>query len=345
MHPFLQLLFWLVITASVPPALMILTSSRWSWWDVWQIYWLSAMFGTLIGLPASFILPRLMGRCAGLHSGKRMAVFATTLFGLASMGTTLGVFLLMAVGYIPRSQFGHWMARSYSWAMFLSVCIGVITYAYGHLRHQIEATNDKLRARERLASETRIASLEARIHPHFLFNALNAVSSLIRDDPARAEVLLERVSALLRFSLYESQAGLVTLERELAMTRDYLEIESVRFGPRLRYSIECAPGLNAVMVPPLAIQTLVENSVKYGVTNRREGGEVRVIARTGLVEAEIEVWDSGSGFNPEAIPAGHGLELLSSRLEAHFGSQARVDYLRGEGSMTVRLRLPLGVPA
>jgi two-component system sensor histidine kinase AlgZ len=277
-----------------------------------------------------------------------MAVFAGTLLGLTVVGTTVGVLLLVAVGFVPVTHLGGWMTTSFKWALFLSVCIGVITFGYGHLRYQIEEMNEKLRAKEleeqkaqRLASEARLASLESRIHPHFLFNALNSVSSLIREDPARAELLLERVSALLRFSLYEPHSGLVTLEQELKITRDYLEIEIVRFGPRLRYRIECAAELQGVMVPPLAVQTLVENSVKYAITNRREGGEVRIEGRLGPREAIVEVSDSGPGFDPAAIRAGHGLDLLASRLEAHFGPDASLSYARTDGAMSVTLCLPL----
>ncbi len=352
MRSLLKQVLWLLAVAAVPPLLLMMMSRRWTWEDVSEAYWTSAMFATLIGLPAGFVLPRLVGLCGTWTSGGRMAIFGGALFVLATLGTAVGVGLLVAVGMVPAEQYWRWIISSYKWSLFLSLSTGVITYGYHHLRAQIEETNEKLRAKEldeqrakRLASEARLASLESRIQPHFLFNALNSVSSLIREDPARAELLLERVSALLRFSLYEPQGGLVSLEQELKITRDYLEIESVRFGQRLRYTIECAPELQAVPVPPLAVQTLVENSVKYAITNRREGGEVNVSARVGPAEAIVEVSDSGNGFEVAAIPAGHGLELLESRLEAHFGGAARIEYSREPGRMTVSLKLPLGVPA
>ena len=368
MRHFLKQLGWLAGTASVPAIVMLMVSRRWTWGELGETYAISALFSLLIGFPAGYVLPRLMGRCNQRSSAGRIAAFAATLFGLATVGTTIGVELLVLTGYVPQSALWSWMIRCYQWSLFLSFCVGVVSYGYNHLRAQIEESNAKLRAKEleeqrarRLATEARLASLESRIQPHFLFNALNSVSALIREDPARAEILLERVSALLRFSLYEPQGGpnqgLVSLEQELKITRDYLEIESVRFGDRLRYSIQCAPELNGVPVPPLAVQTLVENSVKYAVTNRRAGGEVRVSAQmelpagpdVGLVGepagAIIEVSDSGDGFEMAAIPAGHGLELLQSRLEAHFGGDARLHFHRTSGRMTVRLRLPLGVPA
>ena len=352
MQHFLKQLGWLMVPAAVPAIVMLMVSRRWTWSELGQSFAISALFSLLIGFPCGYVLPRLMGRCNQWSSAGRIAAFAATLFGVATVGTTIGMGLLVLTGYVPRSALWSWMIRCYQWSLFLSFCVGVVSYGYNHLRAQIEESNEKLRAKEleeqrarRLATEARLASLESRIQPHFLFNALNSVSALIREDPARAELLLERVSALLRFSLYEPQGGLVSLEQELKITRDYLEIESVRFGQRLRYRVECAPELNGVRVPPLAVQTLVENSVKYAITNRREGGEVTVLARMGLAEAVVEVSDSGDGFDVAAIRAGHGLELLESRLEAHFGGDARLDYHRTPGQMTVSVKLPLGAPA
>jgi sensor histidine kinase YesM len=97
---------------------------------------------------------------------------------------------------------------------------------------------------------------------------------LIRENPAEAERMVERLAALLRFSLDSSGARLVPLSRELAIVRSYLEIEKVRFGHRLSYRIEADPLLNGLEAPPLSVQTLVENSVKFAVTPRREGAEM-----------------------------------------------------------------------
>ena len=348
MGHFLRQMVWLLMTGAVPPILMMVASNRWTWADVWQSYWISALVATLIGTPAGFVLPRLVRGCQQWSAGARIAAYGGTLFGLANLGTTAGVGLLWAAGVVPAAQFWRWLGNAYRWSLFLTFCAGVVTYTYAHFRHQMEESNQKLRAKEaeeqrsrRLATEARLASLESRIHPHFLFNALNSVSSLIREDPIRAELLLERVSALLRFSLYEPHGGLVSLEKELKMVQDYLEIETVRFGQRLRYTVHFAPELAGMMLPPLSVQTLVENSVKYAVTNRREGGEVRVTAKPEANGAIIEVTDSGPGFDEMAIPTGHGLELLAARLEAQFGQTAALQFARQAGGMTVTLRLPL----
>jgi LytS/YehU family sensor histidine kinase len=131
----------------------------------------------------------------------------------------------------------------------------------------------------------------------------------------------------------------VTVEEEMRTVGDYLEIERTRFGGRLRYKVEMAPEAAPMNVPPMSIQTLVENSVKYAVSKRREGAEVRVSARVEGNRLRVEVFDDGPGFDPATRPAGHGLDLLESRLAAQFGAAAALSYRNGRG-MTVAFEVP-----
>jgi LytS/YehU family sensor histidine kinase len=176
-------------------------------------------------------------------------------------------------------------------------------------------------ASERVASEARLASLESRVRPHFLFNSLNSAIALIPEAPARAEQVLERLAALLRFSLDAQQVRLVPLADEIRVVVDYLEIERVRFGDRLRYRVEVASELEAHVVPAFALQTLVENSVKYAVAPRASGGEIRITARVEAGRLHLAVEDDGPGF-AGPIPSGHGLDTLRARLETLYGAGA-----------------------
>jgi LytS/YehU family sensor histidine kinase len=117
-------------------------------------------------------------------------------------------------------------------------------------------------------AQARLESLEARVRPHFLFNALNSIAALIPEDPALAERVMVKLADLLRYSLDSEFRSKVMLEKELKVITDYLEIETTRFGPRLRYLVDVPPELLETQVPPFCLQTLVENSVKYG------GGEI-----------------------------------------------------------------------
>jgi LytS/YehU family sensor histidine kinase len=161
------------------------------------------------------------------------------------------------------------------------------------------------------------------VRPHFLFNALNSAIALIPEDPKRAEDVLERLSGLLRFSL-DAQARVVPLDEELRVVVDYLEIERVRFGDRLAYEIDVAEELRAHEVPAFAIQTLVENSVKYAVSPRKQGARITVSARRAENRIAIEVADDGPGFAGAVWIPGHGLDGLRARLEALYGKAARL---------------------
>jgi len=186
-----------------------------------------------------------------------------------------------------------------------------------------------------------LAALKNQLQPHFLFNTLNTISSLIQDDPKLAESLLGKLAALLRFSLDSNQQRVSPLGREMKIVRDYLEIERARFGDRLRYEIAVPPEMESAEAPAFSLQTLVENSVKHAVANRIEGGTIRVRARAGSGEICLEVCDDGPGFTADAIRTGHGLHNLQSRLEALFGSEARLEISNEAGQTAVRLRFPV----
>jgi len=145
----------------------------------------------------------------------------------------------------------------------------------------------------KLLAEAQLSSLESRIHPHFLFNTLNSIAALIPMDPQRAEDTVGKLASLLRFSLNAQHSGLVPLAQELKIVRDYLEIESTRFGRACVMKLSPPTSLDSVKVPPLALQTLVENSVKHVVAQRAEGASVQI---TGAMESgriRLEVIDDG----------------------------------------------------
>src|SRR4029077_3465440 len=148
----------------------------------------------------------------------------------------------------------------------------------------------------RIAAEAQLASIESRVQPHFLFNTLNSIAALTHDDPAGAERMTGQLASLLRSSLDSTATPLVPLDQELQVVRAYLDIERVRFGDRLRYTVDLGDGTAPLPVPRMALQTLVENSVKYAVSPRREGGSICLRARTRDGRATIMVEDDGPGF-------------------------------------------------
>ncbi|HKA21365.1 MAG TPA: histidine kinase [Blastocatellia bacterium] len=293
------------------------------------------------------ILPQIAPRVARQPFPLNWIYYIGALLVLSTIGSALAVFILTRIDMFPRERFWTYFRSTLVVAIAISLIIGVTRYLYEGLKHRLRVTTRQLQLKEleeersrKLAVEARLSSLESRIHPHFLFNTLNSISSLIQEDPKLAERLVERLAALLRFSLDSNQTSTVPLIRELKIVKDYLEIEKARFGDKLRYSIEIPPELETVAVPPLAVQTLVENSLKHVVAARREGGEVQITARLAGELVQIEVLDDGSGFTIDSIKAGHGLDNLQARLAVLFDDRATLNLSTLNGKTSVIISLP-----
>jgi len=333
--------------AAVPSVAYLWLAGNPRWDMAWELFAYSVVYSNVIGGLATWIYPWLAPKMWRVENPVgRWSLVILSLAALASLGSVIATGILWATGVIETRYLEMAFVRGWKMSMILSQSFGLGSFVFHLIRDRLEAATLALRTRElekeraeKLASEARLQSLESRIHPHFLFNALNSVAALIREDPERAEKQIERISRFLRFAIDRGGRGLVTVEEEMRTAADYLEIERTRFGDRLRYAIEVAPEAAAFDVPPMSVQTLVENSVKYAVSPRRQGGEVRVSARANGDRLRIEVSDDGPGFAPDARPAGHGLDLVENRLAAQFGTNASVSYRNGDG-MTVALDLP-----
>ena len=163
-----------------------------------------------------------------------------------------------------------------------------------------------------------LRALRAQVHPHFLFNTLNSIAALIGENPVAAEDLVTRLGDVFRYSLTSARHDNVRLADELEFVRNCLAIEKARFGDRLRLEEAIAPGLDEIMVPPLLLQPLVENAVRYAVSTREEGGRVRIEAAREGDRLSVTVADDGPGFTPGAAPSGHGVGLESVRERLRF---------------------------
>jgi LytS/YehU family sensor histidine kinase len=216
------------------------------------------------------------------------------------------------------------------------------------MRYKLQAATLELRTKQmererayKLLAEAQLSSLESRIHPHFLFNTLNSIAALIPRDPQLAEDTVGKLASLLRFSLNANHNGLVPLSQELKIVRDYLEIEKTRFGSRLNYEITVPEALQDIKVPPLALQSLVENSVKHAVSERAQGARIRIVGSSSSGRIVLEVIDDGPGFSLEAITPEHGLGNLIGRLELLFGAEGRLEVTHENGQTSVRLSFPV----
>jgi two-component system LytT family sensor kinase len=185
----------------------------------------------------------------------------------------------------------------------------------------------KLEEQDRLLMEARLAALTSQINPHFLFNTLNSVSSLIRTDPNQARVMVVRLSKVLR-RLLRKHENFSTLREELSFIDDYLSIEVVRFGEKLRFEKDVADNTLDMLVPSMLLQPLVENSIKHGLSSKVDGGAIRIHANRIGRKLYILVEDDGVGI-PESklgtlLDSGIGVTNVNERLKVLFGSQYRM---------------------
>src|ERR1051326_3131243 len=249
--------------------------------QLWVQFKVSSVYSWSIGTLAYLVYSRAHDWIIRMRASLRYSALFAGLVVVAVAGSLFANLVFVAIGWVPREIFWRVLRGGLRIALAITLGFGVVITVYETLIHRLRATELELRTRQleeerarKLATEAQLSSLESRIHPHFLFNTLNSISALIREDPATAERTLERLAALLRYSLDVNARGLVSLRQELRIVEDYLEIEKTRFGERLRYSIDIPEDLCDFDVPPLALQTLVENSIKRS-EERRVGKECR----------------------------------------------------------------------
>jgi len=307
------------------------------------------VFSNVTSLLAMLVLGTALEKLAG----RRLPLVPLALIGMAiviPVGCLAAQAVLVAIHFVPAGRFWPQYLHVLKVATPLALVFGLGALAYATLRARLEVAELRLHEKEvaeersrKLAAEARLRSLESWIHPHFLFNTLNSISALIALDPVRADQIVGRLAALLRASLDNSSHTLIPLRQELALVESYLDIERVRLGSRLQASIDVAAGLAETPVPPMSVQSLVENAIKYGIVPRPVEGEVLVTAAPGsdgTNTVRIGIRDSGPGFDLAFIPADHGLDKLVQRLDAIFGDSAALRVFRDNGSSVVEMVVP-----
>lgn len=267
--------------------------------------------------------------------------------------------LLIMVAQFATSVLSHFYPRRYFglycnlWQVELAICacapvvVGIPLKIWNAVR--IER---KLEEQGRLLLEARLEALQRQINPHFLFNTLNSIASLVRSRPDLAREMIVKLGNILRALLHDREA-FVPLEEELAFTDDYLDIEVVRFGDKLKVVKEISEDTLHVEVPSMLLQPLIENSIKHGLEPRISGGTVTLRSRIVGSRLIIEIEDDGVGMEPGADVAapvsgivregsGIGMKNVRERMQVLYGDEAQVDLVSRPGRGTrVQLILPL----
>ncbi len=251
------------------------------------------------------------------------------------------------------SKFSKWLIFSVSWLNGTAMFIGwLCVYFFYHVFERLNRLQFDQLQLAATAKEAELRALKSQVNPHFLFNSLNSLRALIDEDAPRAREAVTRLSNMLRYSLQSGQLETVPFEDELRIVEDYLALEGIRHEERLRVRWDISPEARLVSVPPMILQTLVENAVKYGISTRREGGEIQISARFDGAALSIRVTNPGDMNAPSSAAAaragsstGVGLRNASERLKLLFGDRATLE-LRAEpaGCVTADVNIPLNPP-
>ena len=262
----------------------------------------------------------------------------------------LVLMLIFARDLMARDQFWEQFGLEWLSWIFITLPFGVAVYlclvGVEHaIRYFVEVREREVqlaRLSEQLAG-ARFAALQAQVNPHFLFNTLNTIAVLVRDDDRQGAVrIVEHLSELLRQTLSRHRANEVSLGEELELVRQYVAIEQARFSDRLRPEFRVDDALLPAMVPSFALQHLVENAIRHGIARAPDAGSLIVEAKRVGDMLEIRVMDDGVGIDPDApTPKGHGIDNTRERLRALYGDVASLEIVRRpEGGTIAILRVP-----
>lgn len=284
-----------------------------------------------------------------LKRGKRLSWQAAAL-SAAVMGLVQTVSNTAVDYYVSGA---NWYVGSPVWFMMLqSFWIGVmlawnVCYmaALSLRRNQrLEAEALLLEAEtlrlEVLAKDAELRALQAQVNPHFFFNSLNSVRALLYQDTDSAAHMIDQLATLMRYTLVSSYNDCVPLEEELDAVRAYLAIEKIRFEERLQFAIDIAQDMELITVPPMALQTLVENAVKYGVEQSSAGSEISIRAQCADGTAIIEVANLGN-IQAGRTSTGVGVSNARKRLALSKGEHATLDLAENDGWVCATMRFPI----
>ena len=311
--------------------------------------------------PAVFVVSRRwpltrphLGRRALMHFGLSLLFcVAWATLGKIFQGVLILIFDPQAIGVARQAgpgvfwwQLGRdwlsWIFTTLPFGVAVYLCVVGIEHATRYFIEARERDVQVARLSEQLAS-ARFAALQAQVNPHFLFNTLNTITVLVRDNDREAAVrIVEQLSEVLRSTLSSHQANEVTLGEELDLVRQYVAIEEARFSDRLRPEFKIDDSLRSALIPSFALQHLVENAIRHGIAKQQDAGRLIVSARRVRDMLEIAVTDDGVGVDEEGVGVeGHGIENTRERLRALYGDEASlVVTRRTEGGTIATLNIP-----
>jgi signal transduction histidine kinase len=348
-----------------------------AFWRLQLVGWAGAMLLRAMSAiandqPPTFLVIVLIGTITGFSISLVLAVIYRQLIAqrpLVTWGVTVLVLPVAVALYVFVDAWVIWLYRAESDASFAQLFIGYFYYdatllgSWSALYYainfflQIEEQNDQLIRLENQATQAQLAMLRYQLNPHFLFNTLNSISTLVllkQTEPANA--MLSRLSSFLRYTLVNKPSARVTVAQEVETLKLYLGIERMRFEERLRTTFDIAPESEPGMLPSLLLQPLVENAIKYAVSPQETGAEITISTQLVGSMLRIVVSDTGPGLQTDAsdnrlsgmtydggepVSTGVGLTNIRDRLSQAYGEDHRFDTIEPpEGGFAVVIEIP-----
>ncbi len=330
----------------------------------WTGYFLLRTLGGLANaMGVAFILPAILVTVTGFSITLLMASAYRRIIRMKPVWVWSLTLLILVAGAILFSTIEVWAHATFyrpDWrpvgiefmgAILLTLAVlGAWTALYYGINYylMLDEQAERFARLEGQASRAQLEMLRYQLNPHFLFNTLNSISTLVLvGDTERANAMLSRLSSFLRYTLVGERAGLATVAQEVEALRLYLDIERIRFGERMRVAFDIAPEAELARLPSLLLQPLVENAVKYAVTPQEDGADILVSARVERDRLLVEVADTGPGLapggpGPTNEGTGLGLDNIRERLAQAYGADHRFELAPALGSEAVQAALAKG---
>lgn len=351
---FLYLLFWafftLYFTSESYLYYQSLTTSRYSFGFMFLLIVPEGLAWILLGIPTIFAAVRIP-----FTSGdwKRVVVVhAVICCSIAAIHSIIHAYLAGVIGVCQ--QMPAFAGRPFDLSehilfnLVLRFHRNVLTYAaiigsVQGIRYYIAYRDRQLHSSilEKQLAEARLQAVKLQLQPHFLFNTMHTVSSLIQSDPDTATRMIVRLSELLRMTLTEIDVQEHTLSQEMKLVEKYLEIEKVRFEDKLNISVDLAEGTGNCRVPNLLLQPLVENSIRHGIERSSTPGTVAITARTADNALKIRISNPGPVRNDRTASLGIGLSSTKARLQQMYGERSAFRLFEENGTSVAELIIPV----
>jgi len=281
-----------------------------------------------LSLPLKKIIPRVL--------------VASVIIGTMILLLIYSINLATGTYHFSRLRVGAFIFNAFNFSSIVLVW-GLFYFSVHYFENHKKAEIEAL-IWEAAVKDFELKTLKSQLNPHFMFNALNSIRALIEEYPASAQTAVTNLSNILRYSLRIERAETVPLEDEMQTVSDYLTLETIRFEERLKYKIKIEQGSGKIEIPPMMIQTLVENGIKHGISKRREGGEISIRTFVADSKLKIEIINTGHIDSDSLQNAkGFGISNTKHRLSLLFGEKAVFSIKNYSNTEVIaELEIPIG---